>query len=176
MLCTGLFPCVYGANLSDKEGKLNADFKDHLKLISNRLYQAKCPYGKSFVRLNGKVVEDKIRTLEVSNQVSEVSKYPLIREKLVNIQQQYGKKENLVMDGRDIGTVVFPNADIKFWVKASADKRAMRRWQEFKEKEEEIEYQQVLDNINSRDYKDLNREVSPLKKPTGAIEIDTSNI
>ena len=80
------------------------------------------------------------------------------------------------MDGRDIGTVVFPNADIKFWVKASADKRAMRRWQEFKEKGEEIEYQQVLDNINSRDYQDLNREVSPLKKPTGAIEIDTSNI
>lgn len=162
-------------NLIDKEGKLNADFKDYLNSFQIDFTKPNA-YGKSFVRLNGKVVEDKIRTLEVSNQVSEVSKYPLIREKLVNIQQQYGKKENLVMDGRDIGTVVFPNADIKFWVKASADKRAMRRWQEFKEKGEEIEYQQVLDNINSRDYQDLNREVSPLKKPTGAIEIDTSNI
>jgi len=132
--------------------------------------------GESYIQLNGLVVEKEIRSIEVSDRVSEVSKHEYIRRKLVLIQQKFGKEQNIVMDGRDIGTVVFPNADIKFWIKASAQKRAERRWEEYKSKGENVEFQKVLDNIISRDKQDSNREVSPLKKPKGAIEIDTSNI
>ena len=87
--------------------------------------------GKSWVRLNGKIVEKDIRSLEVSNMVSHVSQSSLVREKMVQLQKSYGQTKNLVMDGRDIGSVVFPNAQIKFWVTASAEKRAERRYLEF---------------------------------------------
>ena len=95
---------------------------------------------------------------------------------MVELQRNISKNKSIVIDGRDIGTVVFPNADIKFWIKASAQKRAERRWEEYKSKGEYVEFQKVLDNIISRDKQDSSREVSPLKKPKGAIEIDTSNI
>ena len=161
--------------LIDEKGKLKADAINEVeKLVID--FTEPNEQGESYIQLNGLVVEKEIRSIEVSDRVSEVSKYEFIRRKLVLIQQKFGKEQNIVMDGRDIGTVVFPNADIKFWIKASAQKRAERRWEEYKSKGEYVEFQKVLDNIISRDKQDSNREVSPLKKPKGAIEIDTSNI
>ena len=161
--------------LIDEKGKLKADAINEVeKLVID--FTETNEQGKSYIQLNGLVVEKEIRSIEVSDRVSEVSKHEFIRRKLVLIQQKFGKGQNIVMDGRDIGTVVFPNADIKFWIKASAQKRAERRWEEYKSKGEYVEFQKVLDNIISRDKQDSNREVSPLKKPKGAIEIDTSNI
>ena len=161
--------------LIDEKGKLKADAINEVeKLVID--FTEPNELGESYIQLNGLVVEKEIRSIEVSDRVSEVSKHGFIRRKLVLIQQKFGKEQNIVMDGRDIGTVVFPNADIKFWIKASAQKRAERRWEEYKSKGEYIEFQKVLENIISRDNQDSNREVSPLKKPKGAIEIDTSNI
>ena len=161
--------------LIDEKGKLIADAINEVeKLVID--FTEPNEQGESYIQLNGLVVEKEIRSIEVSDRVSEVSKHEFIRRKLVLIQQKFGKEQNIVMDGRDIGTVVFPNADIKFWIKASAQKRAERRWEEYKSKGEYVEFQKVLDNIISRDKQDSNREVSPLKKPKGAIEIDTSNI
>lgn len=161
--------------LIDEKGKLKADAINEVeKLVID--FTEPNELGESYIQLNGLVVEKEIRSIEVSDRVSEVSKHEFIRRKLVLIQQKFGKEQNIVMDGRDIGTVVFPNADIKFWIKASAQKRAERRWEEYKSKGEYVEFQKVLDNIISRDKQDSNREVSPLKKPKGAIEIDTSNI
>ena len=161
--------------LIDEKGKLKADAINEVeKLVID--FTEPNEQGESYIQLNGLVVEKEIRSIEVSDRVSEVSKYEFIRRKLVLIQQKFGKEQNIVMDGRDIGTVVFPNADIKFWIKASAQKRAERRWEEYKSKGEYVEFQKVLDNIISRDKQDSNRELSPLKKPKGAIEIDTSNI
>ena len=162
-------------SLIDEKGKLIPDAINEVeKLVID--FTDPNEEGESYIQLNGLVVEKEIRSIEVSDRVSEVSKHEYIRRKLVLIQQKFGKEQNIVMDGRDIGTVVFPNADIKFWIKASAQKRAERRWEEYKSKGENIEFQKVLDNIISRDKQDSNREVSPLKKPKGAIEIDTSNI
>ena len=162
-------------SLIDEKGKLIADAINEVeKLVID--FTEPNEQGESYIQLNGLVVEKEIRSIEVSDRVSEVSKHEYIRRKLVLIQQKFGKEQNIVMDGRDIGTVVFPNADIKFWIKASAQKRAERRWEEYKSKGEYIEFQKVLENIISRDKQDSNREVSPLKKPKGAIEIDTSNI
>ena len=161
--------------LIDEKGKLKEDAINEVeKLVID--FTELNEQGESYIQLNGLVVEKEIRSIEVSDRVSEVSKHEFIRRKLVLIQQKFGKEQNIVMDGRDIGTVVFPNADIKFWIKASAQKRAERRWEEYKSKGEYVEFQKVLDNIISRDKQDSNREVSPLKKPKGAIEIDTSNI
>ena len=161
--------------LIDEKGKLKADAINEVeKLVID--FTEPNEQGESYIQLNGLVVEKEIRSIEVSDRVSEVSKHEFIRKKLVLIQQKFGKEQNIVMDGRDIGTVVFPNADIKFWIKASAQKRAERRWEEYKSKGEYVEFQKVLDNIISRDKQDSSREVSPLKKPKGAIEIDTSNI
>ena len=145
--------------------------KNNLKIIN-----IFCTSYVKAVNYMRKVVEDKIRTLEVSNQVSEVSKYPLIREKLVNIQQQYGKKENLVMDGRDIGTVVFTDAELKLFMTASPETRARRRYEELLQKGQEVTYDEVLKNVQERDYIDTHREDSPLTKADDAIEIDNSHL
>ena len=162
-------------SLIDEKGKLITDAINEVdKLVID--FTEPNEHGESYIQLNGLVVEKEIRSIEVSDRVSEVSKHEYIRRKLVLIQQKFGKEQNIVMDGRDIGTVVFPNADIKFWIKASAQKRAERRWEEYKSKGENIEFQKVLDNIILRDKQDSNRELSPLKKPIGSIEIDTSNI
>jgi cytidylate kinase len=132
--------------------------------------------GKSWVRLNGEVVEKKIRSLTISNLVSQISKSANVRNKMVSLQQSYGNIENLVMDGRDIGSVVFPNAQIKFWITASAEKRASRRYLEFRLKGEDISIDQVKENIILRDSQDQNRTISPLVKPKNAIEIDNTDL
>ena len=158
-----------------KNGKLSSDFKKTLDSV-NIDFSKPNEKGESWVRLNGEIVEDKIRNIEISNLVSEISKNALVRKKMVLIQQSYSAISNLVMDGRDIGSVVFPNADIKFWVTASAEKRAYRRWLEYKQKGKNISIKEVTKNINFRDENDQNRKVSPLIKPLNSIIIDSSDM
>ena len=158
-----------------KNGKLNSDFKNTLDSV-NIDFSKPNENGESWVRLNGEIVEDKIRNIEISNLVSEISKNALVRNKMVLIQQSYSAISNLIMDGRDIGSVVFPNADIKFWVTASAEKRAYRRWLEYKLKGKNISIEQVTKNINFRDENDQNRKISPLIKPLNSIIIDSTDM
>lgn len=126
--------------------------------------------------LNGKNVEVPIRTLGVSQQVSPVAALAEVREKLVAMQQQMGAQKGVVMDGRDIGTVVFPDAELKLYLTASADTRAHRRYKELIDKGEQVTYEEVLKNVQERDYIDSHRETSPLTKAAGAIEIDNSDM
>lgn len=128
------------------------------------------------VYLNGKNVEKEIRTLEVSNCVSRVAAIPEVRYQLVKQQQQMGEAKGVVMDGRDIGTVVFPNAELKIFMTASADTRAKRRFNELVERGDQVLYKDVLQNIQERDYIDTHRADSPLIKAADAIEIDNSNL
>tara|TARA_B100000768_G_scaffold122229_1_gene113135 strand:+ start:2933 stop:3622 length:690 start_codon:yes stop_codon:yes gene_type:complete len=158
-----------------KNGKLSSDFKNTLDLV-NIDFSNPNEKGESWVRLNGEIVEDKIRNIEISNLVSEISKNALVRKKMVLIQQSYSNVNDLIMDGRDIGSVVFPNADIKFWVTASAEKRAHRRWLEYNQKGENISIHEVAQNINFRDENDQNRKVSPLIKPLNSIIIDSTDM
>ena len=158
-----------------KNGKLTSDFKNTLDLV-NIDFSNPNEEGESWVRLNGKIVEDKIRNIEISNLVSEISKNALIRKKMVLIQQSYSDVSDLIMDGRDIGSVVFPNADIKFWLTASLEKRAYRRWLEYNQKGENISIHEVAQNINFRDENDQNRKVSPLIKPLNSIIIDSTDM
>ena len=158
-----------------KNGKLNSDFKNTLDSV-NIDFSKPNKNGESWVRLNGEIVEDKIRNIEISNLVSEISKNALVRNKMVLIQQSYSAISNLIMDGRDIGSVVFPDADIKFWVTASPEKRAYRRWLEYKQKGKNISIKEVTQNINFRDENDQNRKVSPLIKPLNSIIIDSSDM
>ena len=131
-------------------------------------------YGE--VHLNGENVEQRIRTLEVSGFVSKVAAISEVRSKLVSIQKRLGIHKGVVMDGRDIGTVVFPNAELKLFMVASAEKRASRRFKELIDRGDNITYEAVLKNVTERDYIDTHREDSPLVKAKDAIEIDNSNM
>jgi cytidylate kinase len=132
--------------------------------------------GFAEMYLNDENVETEIRTLEVSQYVSQVSEISEVRSKLVEQQQLMGIKKGIVMDGRDIGTVVFPDAEIKFFMTASADKRAMRRYKELMDRGDDVTYDRVLKNVESRDYIDSTRLDSPLIKAEDAIEIDNSDM
>ena len=131
-------------------------------------------YGE--VHLNNENVEKEIRLMEVSQQVSKVAAVPDVRKMLVKIQQEIGKNKAVVMDGRDIGTVVFPDADLKLFMTASTEKRAERRSDELKGRGDEVKYEDVLANVKERDYLDTTREDSPLVKAEDAIEIDNSDM
>ncbi len=126
--------------------------------------------------LNGENIETPIRTLAVSQQVSPVAAIPEVREKLVALQQAMGVQKGVVMDGRDIGTVVFPEAELKLYLTASADTRAHRRYKELIDKGDKVHFNAVLKNVQERDYIDSHRATSPLKKADGAIEIDNSDM
>lgn len=132
--------------------------------------------NKTHIFLNGKDVEDSIRSLEVSNFVSAVAAVPEVRTKLVLQQQEMGKSGGIVMDGRDIGTVVFPQADLKVFMTAPAEVRAERRYKELLAKGEKVRFEDVLKNIQSRDLIDTTRSDSPLQKVADAIEFDNSNM
>ena len=132
--------------------------------------------SNSEIHLNGENVEGLIRNLTVSGQVSKVAAIPEVRKKLVEQQQQMGLEKGIVMDGRDIGTVVFPNAELKIFMTASAEQRAQRRYKELLDRGEDISFEAVLKNVKERDYIDSNREASPLKKAKDAIEFDNSNL
>ena len=132
--------------------------------------------GRPEIHLNGENVEQQIRSMEVSNHVSPIATLPFVREALVIQQQKMGEEKGIVMDGRDIGTVVFPNAELKLFITASAEVRAQRRFNELKAKGEEVDFEDILRNVQERDYIDSNRAVGPLKKAEDAIEIDNSHI
>lgn len=126
--------------------------------------------------LNDVNIEKNIRTLEVSNWVSQVASISEVRKKLVHLQQNMGKSKGVVMDGRDIGTVVFPDAELKIFMTASAETRAKRRFQELTEKGQQVTYLEVFNNIKQRDQMDTSRADSPLVKAEDAIELDNSDL
>ena len=132
--------------------------------------------GRPDTYLNGELVEQDIRTMEISNHVSPIAALGFVREAMVAQQQQMGKDKGVVMDGRDIGTTVFPDAELKIYVTASAEVRAQRRYDELKAKGMEADYDEILKNVQERDYIDSHREVSPLRKADDAIELDNSHM
>lgn len=132
--------------------------------------------GRPDTYLNGQLVEKDIRTMEVSSRVSPIAALPFVRKALVQQQQAMGKEKGIVMDGRDIGTVVFPDAELKVFVTASAEVRAQRRFDELKAKGMPADLQDILKNVQERDYIDSHREVSPLRKADDAVELDNSNM
>ncbi|MGG5505279.1 MULTISPECIES: (d)CMP kinase [unclassified Myroides] len=132
--------------------------------------------GYADIYLNNENVEELIRTLEVSQFVSQIAAVSEVRRKLVEQQQNLGKAKGVVMDGRDIGTVVFPDAELKIFMTASPEIRAERRFKELKEKNDQVEYEEVFRNVVERDQIDTAREDSPLVKATDAIEIDNSDL
>ena len=143
---------------------INLKFKYNEKLKFSEIY------------LNGENVEQEIRTIELSKLVSKVSAISEVRKKLVEQQQKMGEEKGLVMDGRDIGTVVFPNAELKFFMTASPEKRATRRYKELLDKGHDVSYEEVLENVQQRDHLDSTREDSPLVKAEDAIEFDNSDM
>ena len=132
--------------------------------------------GRPDTYLNDECVEKEIRSLEVSNHVSPVAAIPFVRTAMVAQQQQMGKDKGVVMDGRDIGTTVFPDAELKVFVTASARVRAQRRFDELKAKGMPADFDDILKNVEERDYIDSHREVSPLRKADDALELDNSNM
>jgi cytidylate kinase len=139
-------------------------------------FQLNAETGRPDTYLNGERVEDQIRSLEVSNHVSPIATVDFVRSAMVAQQQQMGKDKGVVMDGRDIGTVVFPDAELKIFVTASAEVRAQRRFDELKQKGMPADYADILKNVVERDYIDSHREVSPLRKAEDALELDNSHM
>ncbi|WP_134355125.1 (d)CMP kinase [Flavobacterium psychrophilum] len=160
---------------------INQDLFNKEKLIKN-LPQIKLEFqfnpklGFAEMYLNDANVEKEIRTIKVSNYVSQVAAISQVRAKLVEQQQQMGKNKGIVMDGRDIGTVVFPTAELKIFMTASAQTRAQRRYDEMSSNSENVSYDEVLKNVQERDFIDTHREDSPLVKANDAIEIDNSHL
>lgn len=156
----------------------NIDFNKLKKELNNINIDVKYNnnLNKSETFLNNENVEEEIRRIDVSNLVSIISKVKFIRKKLVELQQKFGEKKGIVMDGRDIGTVVFPNADLKIFMTADVEIRAKRRYNEYLEKNIEITLKEVVENIKKRDFYDENRKESPLKKADDAIVLDNSNL
>ncbi len=132
--------------------------------------------GNSEITLNGKNIENEIRGMEVSNQVSQVSAVSEIRRFLVSLQKEYGKNKGVVMDGRDIGTIVFPEAELKIFMTADPMIRAKRRFDELKSKGDSTTLEDILKNVEQRDYEDTTRKDSPLQKAEDAIELDNSHM
>ncbi|MDW5288459.1 (d)CMP kinase [Formosa sp. PL04] len=163
-----------------KNGIISTDYFNRELLISE-LPNAQVSFkfnddlGFAEVYLNTENIEKNIRTLEVSNLVSIVAAVPEVRAQLVKIQKHIGQNKAVVMDGRDIGTVVFPDAELKIFMTASAETRALRRYNEIKNNGEKISFEAVLENVQKRDHLDSTREDSPLMKADDAIAIDNSN-
>lgn len=128
------------------------------------------------VCLNGEVVEEEVRTLEVSSHVSAIAALPFVREALTRQQQRMGEEKGIVMDGRDIGTVVFPQAELKVFVTASAEVRAQRRFLELTAKGQTVAFEDILRNVQERDYIDSHREVAPLRQADDALVLDNSEM
>ncbi|MBP3757848.1 MAG: (d)CMP kinase [Prevotella sp.] len=162
---------LFCADGTIKTDELEARMKDIQ--ISFRLNEQT---GRPDTYLNGELVENDIRTMEVSSHVSPIATLAFVRSAMVAQQQRMGEEKGIVMDGRDIGTVVFPNAELKIFVTASAEVRAQRRYDELKQKGMEADYDEILKNVQERDYIDSHREVSPLRKADDAIELDNSHM
>ncbi len=134
------------------------------------------PDGTQHTTLGGADVERRIRSMEVSSNVSAVAAIPAVRHALVAMQQAFGKEKGIVMDGRDIGTTVFPDAELKIFLNASAQTRARRRWNELRAKGEEVTFEEVLENVEKRDNIDRTRRESPLRRADDAIDLDNSSM
>lgn len=148
---------------------------DNLKKVNLKfIFNPELGFGEIF--LNDENVEREIRQMEVSQYVSQVATVHEVREMLVAQQQEMGKSKAVVMDGRDIGTVVFPLAELKIFMTATAQERAQRRYKELMERGENVTYNEVLENVQSRDYLDTTRKDSPLVKAKDAVEIDNSHL
>ena len=158
----------------------NSFFKKNIliqKLNNLKIDFKKNPANQSLeINLNGNFIEDKIRSLEVSEFVSKLAKLDDVRTFMVKIQHSLAKNKGVVMDGRDIGTVVFPNAEYKFFLEASAKLRAQRRYDQLTKEKNNVSFEDVYKNIISRDNLDINRSNSPLRKASDAILIDTENL
>ena len=159
--------------------------KNHISAEDENRIAAACEHvditiryqdGEQQVILNGENVNGVIRNEEVGNMASSTSVYPVVRKKLVELQQQLAVKENVIMDGRDIGTVVLPNADVKIYLTASSKVRAKRRYDELTAKGEACDLDQIEQDIIDRDYRDMNRETSPLKQADDAVLLDSSDL
>lgn len=145
------------------------------KAVSEMLDRADIDFMEGEIFLDGREVDDQIRTLEISALASQISQLASCRTKLVEIQRRIARAKSIVMDGRDIGTNVLPDAEFKFYLTASLDVRAERRWKEMKAKGEDVSLDAVKEDIRKRDHEDMTRELNPLTKAEDAIEISTDN-
>ena len=172
--CVTLYALRNGLFAAD--GKIDEETL-HQKMSDIHIsFQFNAEKGRPDTYLNGELVEDKIRSMEVSNHVSPIATLGFVREAMVAQQQEMGQGGGVVMDGRDIGTVVFPHAELKIFVTASAEVRAQRRYDELKAKGMEADYEDILKNVQERDYIDSHRAVSPLKQAPDAILLDNSQM
>lgn len=157
---------------------LNSNIEnDNIEEIVKMINKTDISFKDDHILLDGKIVDDDIRENKVSNNVSNIAKIKEVREKLGQIQRNVAKKQSSILDGRDIGTVVLPNADFKFFITADAEERGNRRYKELLENgENKISLSQVIKDIKKRDAIDSNREIAPLKKSDDAFEIDNTNL
>lgn len=161
-------------NLFNADGTIREDELEAQMKNINISFQLNKETGRPMTYLNGENVENDIRTMEVSSLVSPIATLAFVRKALVEQQQRMGAEKGIVMDGRDIGTVVFPKAELKIFVTASAEVRAQRRYDELKAKGMEADFEDILKNVQERDYIDSHRETSPLRKAEDALELDNS--
>ena len=162
--------------LFDAEGNVKVDELEKKMPEIHISFKFNEATGRPDCYLNGELVEKEIRSLEVSSHVSPIAAIPFVREALVAQQKKMGADKGIVMDGRDIGTTVFPDAELKIFVTASAEVRAQRRYDELKAKGMEADYDDILKNVQERDYIDSHREVSPLRQADDAILLDNSHM
>lgn len=163
-------------NLFNEDGSIKTDeLKSRMNEI-NISFKLNSETGRPDTYLNGELVEKEIRSMDVSARVSKIAALPFVREALVAQQQAMGKEKGIIMDGRDIGTVVFPDAELKIFVTASAEVRAQRRYDELKAKGMPADFDDILKNVKERDYIDTHRETSPLRKADDALELDNSHM
>ena len=166
--------CMENNMIFNKEVKLNLLLEAIDNITINFVFNPETKLSETI--LNGKNIEQIIRGFKVSDNVSVVAQIQQVREKLITLQQEIGKQGNVVMDGRDIGTKVFPDAKLKLFITADAEIRAQRRYEELKKKGEKVTFEQVLDNLILRDDHDTKRKINPLIQADDAILIDNSNI
>ncbi len=163
-------------NLFDAEGNINTERLEQLLPEVKISFKLDPETSRPMACLNGEVVEQEIRSLEVSQHVSPIAALPFVRAKLVEQQQAMGKEKGIVMDGRDIGTVVFPEAELKIFVTASAEIRAQRRFKELQAKGMPADFDDILKNVEERDYIDSHRATSPLRQADDALVLDNSHL
>lgn len=163
-------------NLFDAEGNINTERLEQLLPEVRISFKLDPETSRPMACLNGEVVEQEIRSLEVSQHVSPIAALPFVRAKLVEQQQAMGKEKGIVMDGRDIGTVVFPEAELKIFVTASAEIRAQRRYKELQAKGMPADFNDILKNVEERDYIDSHRATSPLRQADDALVLDNSHL
>ena len=156
-----------------QDPKDNAAVEGLLPQISLRL---DCPDGEQHIYLNGEDVSSAIRTEQAGMAASAVGANPAVRAFLLETQRQMARTQNVLMDGRDIGTVVLPDAAVKIFLTASPEARAARRWKEYQEKGQQVSYEQVLEDVRQRDYQDTHREAAPLRQAEDAVLLDTSKL